>query len=132
MTSLGRCAGGSAAGEPASTLFTPTVPVSPQLASLSKGRRLLRQPHRAGWTIGFLCAADGIAIGGYLLTTLSAWLWFAAVPLLVLAAIVLVAAALVLYAPCPLCGRLTSVAGRTGAQRCDACGGAFTLTPGFL
>jgi len=87
---------------------------------------------RFRWTIGFLCAADGIAIGGYLLTTLSAWLWFAAVPLLVLAAIVLVAAALVLYAPCPLCGRLTSVAGRTGAQRCDACGGAFTLTPGFL
>ncbi len=80
------------------------------------------------WTIGLSCSVCGCAIGGYLLTTLSAWLWFVAVPLFLLAAILLVAAALVLHTPCPLCGRLTTVVGRTGAQRCDACA-RFTLTP---
>jgi hypothetical protein len=80
------------------------------------------------WTTGLSCAVSSIAIGGYLLTTLSAWLWLAAVPLFVLAGILLVAAALVLCTSCPICGRATTVIGRTGAQRCDACGGAFTLT----
>jgi len=84
------------------------------------------------WTIGLSCTVSGIIIGGYLLTTLSAWLWFAAVPLFLLAGILLVAAALLLHTSCPLCGRPTTVFGRTGVQRCDACGGQFTLTPSPL
>ena len=84
------------------------------------------------WTIGLSCTVSGVAIGGYLLTTLSAWLWFAAVPLFLLAVVLLVAAALLLHTSCPLCGRPTTVLGRTGAQRCSACGGQFTLTPGPL
>ena len=84
------------------------------------------------WTIGMSWLACSCAMGGYLLTTLSGWLWLAAVPLFLLAALLLVAAALVLYTPCPLCGRLTTVAGRTGTQRCDACSGAFSLTPGSV
>jgi hypothetical protein len=87
---------------------------------------------RFRWTIGFLSASDGIAIGGYLLTTLAAWLWIAAVPLFLLAGLLLVAAGLLLRATCPLCGRPTTVIGRTRTQRCDACGGDFTLTPGPL
>jgi hypothetical protein len=87
---------------------------------------------RLRWTIGFLCATDGIAIGGYLLTTLTAWLWFAAVPLFLLAGLLLVAAGILLHAACPICGRTTTVVRRTGTQRCDACRGDFTLTPGPL
>ena len=87
---------------------------------------------RFRWTIGFLCAADGIAIGGYLLTTLAAWLWLAAVPLFLLAGFLLVAAGILLYTTCPLCGRPTTVVGRTRAQKCDACSRGFALTPGTL
>ncbi len=87
---------------------------------------------RLRWTIGFLCAADGIAIGGYLLSTLAAWLWLAAVPLFLLAGLLLVTAGLLLQATCPLCGRPTTVVWRTGTQACDACRGSFTLTPGPL
>ena len=87
---------------------------------------------RLRWTIVFLCATDVIAIGGYLLTTLSAWLWFAAVPLFLVAGFLLITAAILLFASCPLCGRPTTVIARVGAQRCDACGGDFTLTPNSL
>jgi hypothetical protein len=87
---------------------------------------------RLRWTIGLASAACVCAIGGYLLTTLSAWFWFAAVPLFLVAAILLAAAAYVLHASCPLCGRVTTVIGRTGVQHCDACRGQFTLTPGCL
>ena len=80
-------------------------------------------------TIGLAGVACGVTIGGYLLTTLTPWLWFAAVPLFAVASVLLVAAAWLLYAPCPLCGRPTTVMGRSGAQRCDACSGQFTLTP---
>ena len=85
-----------------------------------------------GLTIGLSASACGCAIGGYLLTTLSAWLWFAAVPLLLLAVILLVAAALLLHVTCPLCARPTTVVGRTGKQLCDACQGEFTLAQGSL
>ena len=81
------------------------------------------------WTIGLSCAGGAIAIGGYLLTTLSAWLWIAAVPLLAVAGILVVAAALLLHTTCPLCGRPTTIVGRTGAQRCDSCHQSFTLAP---
>jgi hypothetical protein len=87
---------------------------------------------RLRWTIGLTVAVCACAIGGYLLTTLSAWLWFAAVPLFLLAVVLLLAAALLLHALCPLCGRLTTVVGHTGAQRCDSCRGQFTLAPGCL
>ena len=80
-------------------------------------------------TTGLAGAACGVAIGGYLLTTLTAWLWFAAGPLFVVAGFLLVAAALVLYTTCPLCGLPTTVLGRTGAQRCSVCGETFRLTP---
>jgi hypothetical protein len=83
-------------------------------------------------TIALTSVSIGCATGGYLLTTLSAWLCFAAVPLIWLAGMMLVAASLALNAPCPRCGRLTTVAGRTGAQRCDACRAQFTLRPGSL
>jgi hypothetical protein len=87
---------------------------------------------RFRWTIGFLCATDGIAIGAYLLTTLAAWWWLAAAPLFLLAGLLLVVAGILLHTTCPLCGRPTTAAGRTGPQRCDACGGAFTLAPAPL
>jgi hypothetical protein len=87
---------------------------------------------RLRWTIGLASATSACAIGGYLLTTLSPWLWFAAVPLFLVAAVLLTAAAYVLHASCPRCGRLTTVIGRTGAQRCDSCRGQFTLTPGSV
>ena len=80
-------------------------------------------------TLGLAGAACGVTIGGYLLTTLTPWLWFVAVPLFAVASLSFVAATWLLYAPCPLCGRPTTVMGRSGAQRCDACGGQFTLTP---
>jgi hypothetical protein len=79
-------------------------------------------------TTGLAGTACGLAIGGYLLTTLTPWLWFAAGPLFVVTGFVIVAAALVLYTSCPLCGRSTTVVGRTGAQRCDTCGDQFTFT----
>jgi hypothetical protein len=87
---------------------------------------------RFRWTIGFLCATDGLAIGGYLLTTLASWMWIVAVPLFLLAGLLLVAAGLLLQATCPRCARPTTVIGRSGTQRCDACGGDFTLTPGAV
>ncbi len=81
------------------------------------------------WTIGLSCAASGIAIGGYLLTTLSVWLWIASVPLILLAVILVVAAALVYHTVCPQCGGPTTIVGRTGVQRCDSCHQGFTLAP---
>jgi hypothetical protein len=81
------------------------------------------------WTIALSCAAGGIAIGGYSLTTLSAWLWFAGAPLIVVAGILAVAAALLFHTVCPLCGGSTTIVGRTGAQHCDSCHQAFTLAP---
>jgi hypothetical protein len=81
-----------------------------------------------GLTTGLAGAAIVLAIGGYLLTTLTPWLWLAAGPLFVVAGFLLVAAALMLYTTCPLCGCTTSVVGRTGLQRCDSCNGQFTST----
>ncbi len=83
-------------------------------------------------TLSFSGACCGIAIGAYLLTMLTAWLWLIAAPVILMVALVLWACALLVYLDCPLCGRLTSVDGRTGRQVCDSCKRSFTLTPGAL
>ncbi len=77
------------------------------------------------WTFGLACSAAGITASAYLLTTLTAWLWIAAVPLYLLAFILVVAAGFMLHTTCPSCGRYTTVMGRTGSQKCDLCGSSF-------
>ena len=81
------------------------------------------------WTIG-LASQQRHRAGGYLLTTLSAWLWFAAVPLFLLAVILVVAAALLLHTPCPPCGRPTTVIGRTGASAATCAAARSTVSAG--
>ena len=83
-------------------------------------------------TIGLAGAFSGIVIGAYLLTMLTVWLWLIAAPIISIAAPVLWLCALTFYLDCPLCGRPTSVDGRTGRQVCDSCKRSFTLAPSAL
>ena len=62
------------------------------------------------------------AVGGYYLTTLNAWLWLAAVPLFLLAFLLMLAWAFMRKTKCPHCSKLDWVSGKgPGTERCNSC-----------
>jgi WD40 repeat protein len=78
---------------------------------------------RPGLTAVLLCiAASACGVGGYLLTTLSGWLWLIAVPLFLIALLLLVSALFARSVTCPHCFRRTTVIfARTGDRTCTSC-----------
>ena len=78
----------------------------------------------------YLFLAVVFAAAGYLLTTVSAWLWLVAVPLFWMSLGSLIRALTALIAhdvTCPYCSQQTPVMRRLGTKTCGSCKREFTL-----
>ena len=79
-------------------------------------------------TVVLLCIAAACAGGGYLLTTLSGWLWLAAVPLFGISLVVIMYALLTRFVTCPHCFERVIVMSRSGIHICVSCERRFTTS----
>jgi hypothetical protein len=79
-------------------------------------------------TVGLLCIAAACTAGGYLLTTLSGWLWLVAVPLFGVSVVVVVYGLLVRFVTCPHCFGRVMVMSRSGTHICVSCERRFTTS----
>ena len=80
---------------------------------------------RRGWTVWLLTGGVWCILGGYFLTTVSAWYWLAAGPLFVVALGLMLAAAFMRQTRCPLCGKRSVVYDSHGSTTCGSCKGTY-------
>lgn len=83
--------------------------------------------HRPAVTVISLCVALACGAGGYLLTTVSGWLWLVAVPLFLASISLLLNALVTRIVTCPYCSQSMSVRSRAGTKVCNSCNREFTL-----
>ncbi|GEM_PF-2298102 len=80
--------------------------------------------------VAIVCVLPACAAGSYWLTTVSAWFWLVAAPLILILGIAFcVNLFLLRVVTCPHCSQLTTVIGRVDTHRCNSCKRQFTLPP---